>query len=71
MAGNRRHNTPSSIFDNVFDQSFDENRTDSENASRIQDNLAQFGLPSDRDRQTDLTLDIEDEIRRKRNSFRG
>jgi hypothetical protein len=71
MAGDSRHNLTGSIFDNAFNQSFDANRTDTENLSRIQDHLAQFGLPSDRDRQTDLTLDIEDEIRRRRNSFQG
>jgi hypothetical protein len=69
MTGDRRHNIPGSIFDHAFDQSFDPNRSDTENANRIQDHLSQFGLPSDRDRQTDLTLDIEDAIRRRRNSL--
>ena len=71
MAGDSRHNVPNSIFDNAFNHSFDPNRSDTENVNRVQDHLAQFGLPSDRDRQTDLLFDIEDEIRRRRNSSQG
>ena len=63
-----RHKVPPSIFEDAVNNSFNSERSDSENAASTYDRLSQFGLPTDRDQANDLLLDIEDEIRRKRNS---
>jgi hypothetical protein len=63
-----RGSIPPCTFDNAVNSSLDPERSDSENAGAAYDKLSQFGVPSDRDQQNDLVRDIEDEVRRKRNS---
>ena len=50
---NNRHNIPDSTL------------SDSENKSRIEDYLSQFGLPGTQEQQQDLEFEIEDRIRRQ------
>jgi len=65
MAFNNRHNVPDSTLDGAFEHAYRRDRSDSENKSRIEDYLSQFGLPGTQEQQQDLEFEIEDRIRRQ------